>query len=78
MPNRPAIPVLKPREVVSILQRLGFETVRQRGSHIQLRHPDGRATTVPMHGGRDIPAQLLRRIAKDVRLTVHDFVRHRR
>ena len=76
MPNRAAVPMLKPREVVAILQRLGFATVRQRGSHIQLRHPDGRATTVPMHRGRDISPQLLRRIAKDAGLTVHDFVQH--
>jgi len=43
------IPVLKPREVVSILQRLGFQEVRQSGSHKQFRHADGRCTTVPFH-----------------------------
>ncbi|MFN3333704.1 MAG: type II toxin-antitoxin system HicA family toxin, partial [Caldilinea sp.] len=40
-------PVLRPVEVIAILDRLGFRQVRQRGSHIQYRHPDGRATTVP-------------------------------
>ena len=43
------IPVLNPNEVISILQRLGFVEVRQRGSHKQFRHPDGRGTTVPVH-----------------------------
>ena len=43
----PGIPVLKPREVIAILNALGFIEVRQRGSHKQFRHPDGRATTVP-------------------------------
>lgn len=38
------IPILKPREVISILESLGFVLVRQRGSHMQYRHPDGRAT----------------------------------
>jgi len=52
----PGIPVLKPREVIAILTVLGFVEVRQRGSHKQFRHPDGRATTVPDHGGRDISA----------------------
>lgn len=47
-------PVLKPREVVAILTRIGFVEVRQKGSHIQYRHPDGRGTTVPFHAGRDI------------------------
>jgi len=64
------VPVLKPREVVALLERLGFAEVRQRGSHKQLRHPDGRTTTVPVHSGRDISPALLRKIASDVGLTV--------
>lgn len=57
----PPVPVLKPREVIAILIALGFEEVRQRGSHKQFRHADGRATTVPVHGGRDVSPILLRR-----------------
>ena len=73
-----AVPVLKYREVIAILRDLGFETKRQRGSHVHLRHADGRATTVPRHGARDISPMLLRRIAKDAGLTVREFVAHRR
>lgn len=76
MPSLPAAPVLKAREVIQILQGLGFEKVRQRGSHVRLRHADGRVTTVPVHGGRDISPTLLRRIARDVGLTVREFVTH--
>ncbi|MDL1979345.1 MAG: type II toxin-antitoxin system HicA family toxin [Deltaproteobacteria bacterium] len=64
------VPVLKPRDVVSILERLGFEMVRQRGSHKQYRHPDGRCTTVAFHKGRDISPILLRKIAKDIDMPV--------
>jgi predicted RNA binding protein YcfA (HicA-like mRNA interferase family) len=71
------LPVLKPREVVSILEALGFAEVRQSGSHKQLRHPDGRGTTVPAHQGRDVSPILLRRIAKDIGLTVEHLLRHR-
>ncbi|MFC1662503.1 type II toxin-antitoxin system HicA family toxin [Gemmatimonadota bacterium] len=46
------LPVLKPREVVAVLTSLGFEEIRQKGSHKQFRHPDGRRTTVPFHGDR--------------------------
>ncbi|MCS6807024.1 MAG: type II toxin-antitoxin system HicA family toxin [Acidobacteriota bacterium] len=53
-------PLLKPHEVVAILEKLGFVQVRQRGSHKQYRHPDGRSTTVPFHKGRDISPILLR------------------
>jgi predicted RNA binding protein YcfA (HicA-like mRNA interferase family) len=71
------IPVLKPREVVSILQHLGFQEVRQSGSHKQFRHVDGRCTTVPFHAGRDLSPILLRQIAKDIGMTVQDFLRSR-
>jgi len=71
------IPVLKPREVGRILEKLGFSEVRQRGSHKQYRHPDGRGTTVPFHSGRDISPFLLRQIAKDIGITVQDLASHR-
>lgn len=67
------VPVLKPREVVSLLEKRGFNEVRQRGSHKQFKHPDGRATTVPFHQGRDISPTLVRQIAKDIGLTVEEF-----
>lgn len=73
----PKPPVLKPKEVVAILERLGFVEVRQRGSHRQYRHADGRGTTVPFHAGRDISPILLRQIAKDIGLTVEEFLKNR-
>ena len=69
-----SLPVLKPREVVARLERLGFVEVRQRGSHKQFRHPDGRATTVPTHGGRDISPILLRQICRDIGVSAEDFL----
>ena len=68
-----SVPVLKPREVVAILTALGFTEVRQRGSHKQFRHADGRFTTVPFHKGRDIAPPLLRKIAQDVGLSAEAF-----
>ena len=71
------LPVLTSREVIAILERMGFEELRQRGSHKQFRHPDGRRTTVPVHGGRDIAPLLLRLIIKDTHVTPEEFLRHR-
>ena len=68
------LPVLRPREVVAILERLGFVEVRQRGSHKQFRHEDGRVTTVPFHAGRDVAPALLRQIARDIGMSVEEFV----
>lgn len=71
------VPVLKPKKVVSILMNLGFQEVRQRGSHKQFRHPDGRGTTVPFHSGKDISPILLRQICKDIGLTMEEFIQDR-
>ena len=71
------VPILKPREVIAILEGLGFAEVRQRGSHKQFRHADGRGTTVPDHRGRDISPILLRQIAKDIGLTIDELVGRR-
>ena len=68
------LPVLKPQEVVARLNNLGFIEVRQRGSHKQFRHDDGRGTTVPFHKGRDISPVLLRKIARDIGMTAEEFV----
>jgi len=68
------LPTHKPREVAALLEGLGFAEVRQRGSHKQYRHADGRGTTVPFHAGRDISPTLLRKIAKDIGLTVEPLL----
>jgi len=70
------LPVLKPREVARVLDGLGFVDVRQRGSHRQYRHADGRCTTVPFHGSRDISPLLLKQIIKDIRITPEEFAKH--
>ncbi|MEK6611850.1 MAG: type II toxin-antitoxin system HicA family toxin [Gemmatimonadota bacterium] len=71
------VPPLRPREVIAILASLGFLEVRQRGSHKQFRHTDGRGTTIPDHGGRDISPVLIRQIAKDIGLSTDDFIANR-
>jgi len=69
--------VLKARDVVEILEKLGFFEARQKGSHKQFKHRDGRFTTVPFHQGRDISPVLLRQIAKDIGITIEEFLEHR-
>lgn len=70
-----SLPVLKPREVVARLERLGFVELRQRGSHKQFRHADGRVTTVPFHQGRDVSPLLLRQICRDIGVEPDDLLR---
>jgi predicted RNA binding protein YcfA (HicA-like mRNA interferase family) len=56
-----------------LLLRLGFEPVRQKGSHVFYRHPDGRTTTVPNHPGRDLARPLIREILREIGLSSEDF-----
>lgn len=66
---------LKSAEVLAALGKAGFSTLRQRGSHVRLRHPDGRVVTVPQHGPHDLGRGLLRKILRDAELTVEEFQR---
>lgn len=68
------LPALKARQVIAAIQRIGFVEVRQRGSHKQFRHSDGRVTTVPDHRGRDITPNLLRKILDDIRVKPEEFL----
>jgi predicted RNA binding protein YcfA (HicA-like mRNA interferase family) len=53
---------------------LGFKIVRKHGSHVVLKHPDGRLTVVPVHSGEDIGTGLLNKIIKDTRLSKEEFL----
>lgn len=66
---------LRSAELLKALARAGFERVRQRGSHVRLRHPDGRVVTVPEHGSQDIGRGLLRKILRDAELSIDDLLR---
>lgn len=71
------VPVMKPSEVIAILERLGFHEAGQKGGHKQFRHEAGRGTTVPFHQGRDISPILLRQIARDIGMAIREFLKHR-
>ncbi len=53
------------REVIRFLESLGFQQVRQRGSHKFFRHPDGRTATVPDHQGEDLGRGILAKVLRD-------------
>ncbi len=56
-----------------LLFRLGFERVRQKGSHVFYRHPDGRTTSVPHHPGRDLARPLIKEILREIELSVEEY-----
>jgi predicted RNA binding protein YcfA (HicA-like mRNA interferase family) len=68
------LPAVDFRAVERILLRLGFVPVRQKGSHVFFRHPDGKTTTLPRHPGRDLARPLLREILREIDLTPEEFL----
>lgn len=59
---------IKPKQLLILLERLGFHVIGKRGSHIRLSHPDGRWTQVAVHA-KPIPQGTLRAILRQVELT---------
>lgn len=62
---------LKSAEVLGALPRVGFQRIRQKGSHVRLRHPDGHVVTV----AHDLGRGLLRKILRDAELEVDEFLK---
>ena len=50
----PKLPILKPRLLLKILQKAGFEINHATGSHYILYHPNGKRVTLPYHA-KDLP-----------------------
>ena len=54
------LPQISGKELCKILEKLGFEKIQGKGSHVRFRHLDGRRTVVPIHGNEKIGKELLR------------------
>jgi predicted RNA binding protein YcfA (HicA-like mRNA interferase family) len=63
------------RKVIKGLSALGFEVARKHGSHVIMKHIDGRITVIPMHAKENIGVGLLLKIMKDAKLEREDFIK---
>jgi predicted RNA binding protein YcfA (HicA-like mRNA interferase family) len=64
---------LPAKKVIRALEKIGFQKIRQKGSHLIMRHSDGRMTVIPIHQGEDIGPGLLLEIIKDTKLSKKEF-----
>ena len=70
----PRLPVVSGKEMIAALERVGYSVVRQRGSHVRMRHPESvsrRPVTVPLH--RQLRRGLIRTLLRDASLTLEEF-----
>lgn len=68
------LPIVDARTFERILMKRGFQIIRQKGSHVFYRHPDGRYTTLPHHKGQDISRPLCRKILNEIQVSPEAFV----
>jgi len=62
-------------ELIKALAKIGFSVVRVKGSHHRIEHPDGRKTTVPVHGKETLGPGILLKILRDLDLTRDGLLR---
>lgn len=68
-----SLPRLTGQAVVRALSSVGFEVLRQRGSHVLLKHADGRATVIPTHSGEVLGPGITSKILRDTKLSREEF-----
>jgi predicted RNA binding protein YcfA (HicA-like mRNA interferase family) len=68
------MPAITAKLMIEFLRSLGFEQVRQKGSHKFFRHADGRTATVPGHQSEDLGRGITNKILKDAEVTRDDFL----
>jgi predicted RNA binding protein YcfA (HicA-like mRNA interferase family) len=69
------LPALKPRQVVSVLERAGFVVVRIAGSHYQMFNARTRRHTTVPHHNRDLPRGTISAIIQQAGLTRDEFLK---
>jgi predicted RNA binding protein YcfA (HicA-like mRNA interferase family) len=67
------MPSARADEFRRVASKLGFRRARTTGSHERWIHPDGRATTIPIHGGRQIGPPLFHRILGQLGIDLRRF-----
>jgi predicted RNA binding protein YcfA (HicA-like mRNA interferase family) len=67
------MPSASARDFQRLAQKLGFRKVRQTGSHERWNHGDGRAVTIPLHGGKEIGPPLFFKILRQLGVTLEEF-----
>lgn len=69
----PKLPNVSGKETIKVLEKIGFKIIRQKGSHVRMKHEDNRVVTIPVHANKCLGKGLLRKVLRDAELTVEQF-----
>ena len=68
------LPLLSGREVLAALNRMGFKEVHRKGSHVKMKHPDGRKIVFPYHD--EVDRYTLKGALKDAEIEIKEFLKN--
>lgn len=68
------LPVIPSTKLITFLEKIDFVIIHQKGSHVRLKHKDGRIVTVPHHSGQPVSKGVLRKIIRDLGLSKDEFI----
>ena len=63
---------VKAKDVIRVLEKLGFNKYKSNGSHVHFKHPDGRWTQVAVHP-KPVPLGTLKKILRQIGITQEEF-----
>ena len=67
------LPLLSGKQVAGALSRRGFVEVHRKGSHVKMKHADGRVIVFPYHD--ELDRYTLKGALRDAEIEVEEFVR---
>jgi len=67
------LPRLTAREIISVLEKVGFTLARQSGSHMIFKNAAGKRATVPFHSAKTLHPKVLKSILSDADLSAEDL-----
>lgn len=71
-----SFPDINSKQIIKVVEQLGFEFVRQSGSShaIYRRTSDNKRTTIPIHGKKSLKRKTIKSICKDIGITLEKMI----
>ncbi|OGF63728.1 MAG: hypothetical protein A2Y62_03385 [Candidatus Fischerbacteria bacterium RBG_13_37_8] len=70
----PKLPSISGKQAINCFEKLGYKTIRQKGSHVRMHHPSDKtrkALTIPLH--KKLGKGLLRKLIRDAEISIEEF-----
>lgn len=65
--------IIDAKQMEKLLFMLDFKRIRQKGSHVFYKHPDGRYTTIPHHKNRVLARPLIKEILREIKINIDEY-----